>query len=460
MPLPNEFIAAQPAMSAAAAATSDYKALVCVFLNGAMDHANAVPPLGTQYAQFRLDRTPALAPTEASILTLNSTPGCGLNAALPGIRALYNAGDAAIICNVGPLIDPLSKADFGLFYTPGPGRRPYQLQSHSDQQNVWYTERPDSPSESTGWFGRAADLYEPAFNAAQTFPSILSVTGRAVMLESNSRAQYQLRSGINVPVVNGFTTPNFLAVQTDPTGSMQRVNADHWATQGRPNILEREVVDVSNKAMSVAQAVDSAAVGGLLATTFPNTVLGRQLYTVARMIRGRASAGHRRQQFFASLGGWDTHSAPFATTNTALLTQLNDAIVAFNAEMVAQGLNDQVTLFTASDFGRALLPNAEGTDHGWGGHHFIIGGAVSGGRLYNRDAKSGPILNTYPTITLGGPWDAGEGRLIPGIAVTEYAATLLKWFGIPDALSNGVNPMNLVLPLLPNHASRDLGFMG
>jgi uncharacterized protein (DUF1501 family) len=233
----------------------------------------------------------------------------------------------------------------------------------------------------------------------------------------------------------------------------------NWIAQGRANKIEQSINFVQNNTVQYTEAASAASNVAAVTATFPDTSIGNQLASVARMIAGRGASQHRRQMFYVQMGGYDTHSAPYVSVNTALLQQLNDAITAFQAEMVTQGVTNNVTLFTASDFGRALLPNSGGTDHGWGSNHFVIGGAVNGGRLYNRDAKAGPILNTYPTITLGGPWDGGEGRLIPGIAVSEFGATMMKWMGVPDAVSNGVNPMNLLFPLLPNFPSRDLGIM-
>jgi uncharacterized protein (DUF1501 family) len=422
-----------------------------------MDHVNAVPPVGAQYAQFQADRGASLAPPSASILALSNTPGCGLNAALPGIQALYNAGDAAIVCNIGPMIEPLNKTDFGTFGS-GPGPKPYQLYSHNDQQNIWQTDRADAQGEATGWFGRGADLLNAAFNPNATYSALLSIAGRSKMLESYDQNPFQISGSIA-----GSVSPDFAGnigfVQASTANSVFDLGRLNWIAQGRTNKIERSINFVQDNTVQYTGAASAASNVAAVTATFPDTNIGNQLASVARMIAGRGASQHRRQMFYVQMGGFDTHSAPFVSVNTALLQQLNDALTAFQAEMAAQSMANNVTLFTASDFGRALMPNSGGTDHGWGGHHFVIGGAINGGRLYNRDEKAGPILNTYPTITLGGPWDGGEGRLIPGISVSEFGATMMKWMGVPDAVSNGVNPMNLLFPLLPNFPSRDLGIM-
>ncbi len=459
MPVPIDFQNAAAAMTAAAAASgSDYKALVCVFLNGANDCHNTVVPVGAAYAQYQTDRTSAQAIPSANVLSLTATPNCGLHPSLTGLRTIYNAGDAAILCNVGPLVQPMDKTDFGSEFSAGPGIRPYLLFSHEDQQNVWYTSRPDTANEATGFLGRIADLYEPAFNPSQAVPSVLSPGQRLRILQSNDRLSYQIQRSLGTgDIASPFVQQN--GSFSGPTNASINASIADWNASGRGHLLEGEFVASMQRALDYYTLAVTAGGATALATTFPDTPMSRQLYSIARMIRGRASLNHRRQVFFATISGFDTHSGDSLATNAALLTEVDGAIKAFYDEMVSQGLSSNVTLFTASDFGRALAPNGSGTDHGWGGHHFIVGGAVNGGRLFNRDAKNGAILNTFPDITIGGPWDAGQGRLIPQISCSEYGSTLAKWFGIPDALSNGVNPMNLAFPLAPAFAARDLGFM-
>lgn len=466
MTLPTNFIDALPAMAAAAAANggTDYKALVLVFLNGGNDAHNTVVPVGAQYDQYRTDRTADLSIDSASVLPLSNTPTAGLHPSLTGLQTIYDAGKCAILCNVGPLVDPMTKAEYGQHYSPGSNlRRPYQLMSHSDQQNIWHTERGDSPSEGTGWGGRMAELYGPGFNPSEAFPSTLTVAGRTRFMTGYDVNQFSFSSGnstgpsfVDTGVYNGDTT-------VGASSNMQR-SITNWQSWGSTNKLEQELVAIMQRAVQFCTAVGTAGGSTTMNVTFPTTSIGNQLRNIARMIRGRATGVHRRQVYFAQMGGYDLHgfnsSTPVMTEHASLLSQLDAAIKAFYDEMVAQGMSNQVTLFTGSDFGRALKPNGTGTDHGWGGHHFIVGGAVQGGRLYNREVKGGPILNTFPTITLGGPLDSGEGRLLPMVAVSEYYATLAKWFGVPDATSNGVNPMNLIFPLLNNFASRDIGFMG
>jgi uncharacterized protein (DUF1501 family) len=460
MTLPVAFQNAAAAMTSSAAigGGTDYKALVCVFLNGGNDAHNTVIPVGAQYTQYQTDRTASASIASASVLALSGVTDCGLHPSLTGLQTIFNANDMAIVCNVGQLTQPMDKTDWGSSFVPN-AQRPNQLFSHADQQLLWHTGNPASGNEPTGWGGRMADLIDPAFNPTKLVPSTNSIAGRTRYMEGYDTVQYQLAA-------NDSPLPGFPhAINGDwssVANSMWNTTLPVFAGAGKTHILENAVYDVWNRAITYYGTYITALGSSTMTATFPTTSLGYQLKAVARLIRGRSSMQHRRDIFFVQLGGFDLHGgASYATTlstHAGLLTTVDGAIKAFYDEMVAQGLNNNVTTYTASDFGRALLPNGSGTDHGWGGHHFVIGGAVVPGK-YARNAKGGTVGTTFPTITLGGPWDAGEGRLIPTISHAEYAATFSKWMGVPDAVSNGVNPNELVNPYMPAMTARSLGFL-
>ena len=214
-------------------------------------------------------------------------------------------------------------------------------------------------------------------------------------------------------------------------------------TESRAQMLEGELNRVAARAITSEAIVSSALNGVRVTTAFPTTGIGRQLQMVARMIAARSALGQRRQMFFVQQGGYDFHDN-LLTDQSARLRELGDAMAAFYQATATLGVANQVTSFTASDFGRALQHNGRGSDHGWGGHHFVMGGAVQGNRVYGQ----------FPTVALNGPEDSGRGALIPTTSVDEYAATLARWFGV--SLSN----LPVVLPNIGRFASRDLGFMG
>lgn len=442
-----------PAMNAAAASSgSDYKALVAVFLNGGNDSHSTIIPRNAGYAGYASGRG-ALSLAENTVLPLDGTTLAGLHPNLTGLQTLWNSGKLAAVTNVGPLSYPMTKAEYGSDYVPGSAiPRPLQLQSHSDQQLAWNSGLPDDKTPMTGWAGRMFDMVAPAFNPTEVVPGITTIAGRTRFQEGHNVSQYQM--GPDGP--DSFR-PHFDWAANGEARSLAGIRAVWDATHGHP--MEREVARICKRGDLMAGLVRSAATPITLATTFPNTFLGNQLRRVAIMIGARTALSHRRDIFFTQMGGFDTHSGDSLGTHAGLMTQVNDAILAFNTAMVELGVDNQVTLFTMSDFGRNLVPNGSGTDHGWGGHSFVVGGAVVGGRFYNKTEHNVAPTNSFPSYAVGGPHDGGFGRFIPTTSVDEYGATLCKWFGVPDALSNGVNPMNIIFPNLPRFSHRNLGFL-
>lgn len=419
--------------AASAQTAGDHKALVCIFLAGGNDHANTVVPRsGTAYNAYQQAR-PSLALPASSLLPISpsgySGPELGLHPSLSALQPLFGQQRIALMANVGTLTQTITRTQWNS------GRPlvsvPHQLFSHSDQQGAWQTGLPDRASQ-TGWQGRMGDLLASAYNPGSQVSIAMSVAGNNMMQAGSSTIQYQLTTNGAVRVSGP------IPYSTQGVAAMRQL-----MTETRAHLLEGELNRVAARAITSEAVVSSALSGVSLSTTFPATGIGRQLQMVARMIAARSALGQRRQMFFVQHGGYDFHDN-LLTDQSARLRELGDAMAAFYQATAALGVANQVTTFTASDFGRALQHNGRGSDHGWGGHHFVMGGAVQGNRVYGQ----------FPTTALNGPEDSGQGRLIPTTSVDEYAATLARWFGV--SLSN----LPTVLPNINRFASRDLGFMG
>jgi uncharacterized protein (DUF1501 family) len=448
---------------------ADYKALVCLFMNGGNDGNNTVVPVQTpnnsytQYAAVRAAAGLALpaAGQAGGILPITPASGgqYGLHPSLAELQPLFAQNRLAVVCNVGPLVEPLTKAT----YQSGAGRRPVQLFSHSDQINQWLTSVSNDTSQ-TGWGGRTADR-AAALNGSFTFPQMVSIAGVNLFVTG------QTARPLAIPDVGSTTNPSSLA-NVLPLNNPANVNGVNYTTAQNdarraaydqlrgfvgPETLTRAAADITASARQTSLALASAAPA--VATAFPNTGIGRQLLQVARVIKAcsdpAAAAALRvnRQIFFVSIGGFDTHSNQMlANSHAALLTQVSQAMKAFYDATVEMSLADKVTLFTLSDFGRTMQPagsgGAVGSDHAWGNHHFVLGGAVRGGDFYGQ----------YPTLVPGGPDDTDggsnpRGRWIPTLSVEQYAATLSLWYGLSQS------DLPLVFPFIGRFSSSNLGFM-
>lgn len=439
------------------ARAADFKALVCIFLYGGNDGMNTVVPMdATRYGDYARVRA-GLALPLASLGRLGSSD-FGLHPALAALNPLFAAGKMAVQFNVGPLHAPLTKAQ----YRADAGRTeltPPSLFSHSDQQVLWESASTDAQSR-TGWGGRA--------NAALALTSpVISVGGNGHFGLSELAAPLVLpgpgdgfgAAGLSASDVTW--TPNALKLaavnaladqpsETDLAGAFQKQQRDAFALSAQLGPL------VTRKpGQAGSNALIDAAFAPLIANGNVTTGLGKQLYQAAKMLDARATLGGTRQIYFAQLGGFDTHGGQAGSDVTTghhagLLKQLGDALACFQAALTALGLAESVTTFTQSDFGRTFKPNnSAGTDHAWGNHHLVFGGAVKGG-----------FYGQYPTLALGGPDDVGvetweqHGRWIPTSSVDQYAATLLGWMGA----SGG--QLDAILPNLPNFGSaRSLGFL-
>ncbi|CAG0959084.1 hypothetical protein BURK2_00629 [Burkholderiales bacterium] len=420
-------------------AQPDYKALVCVFLFGGFDGNNTVVPLdNTGYGQYAAVRTTAsgINIPQANLLPIqpsNSTTPFGLHPLFTGLQTLFNEGKMAIVANVGTLVQPITKAQYV------PGLIPTSLYSHSDQQVQWQSSISDSISR-TGWGGRIADAMAGS-NAGSPFPTVTSLAGTALFINGSTGTPLALPSSGSFGLSGTGTS----------TSQVARFNAlNAILGQDRSNELVAAAADITKQAIDLSSMVNgivSNANSSIrdLFTVFPsNNSIAQQLYQIAKLIEARGTTGAKRQVFFASLGGFDTHGNQTATLDN-LYGQLVPALKAFYDATARLGVANQVTSFTLSDFGRTLQPaSGGGTDHAWGNHQFVCGGAVKGGALYG----------SYPTLALGGPDDAEKrGRWIPTLAVDQMGATLARWFGVSE--SN----LASVFPNLHRFASSDLGFM-
>jgi len=420
--------------AAAQSAGEDYRALVCVFLFGGNDQTNTVIPFdAAEFSAYAAART-SIARAASDLTSLGAAVSqAGRSFALPNelapLASLYGAGRLAIVANVGPLVVPTTKAQYQNASVPLPPK----LFSHNDQQSVWQSS--GAEGATSGWGGRLADLIV-AGNANQTFTAI-SVTGAAVFLSGRSVLQYQVGTGGSV-AISGLTGPLFGSATA---GQVLR----QLITAPRPTLFEDEYNRVTARSIDANAALASAlAASAAVTAVFPTgNTLADQLKMVARAIAARRALGARRQVFFVSLGGFDTHDFQLRDQPT-LHSTLAAAVSAFYQATVELGVAEQVTTFTASDFGRTLTSNGDGSDHGWGSHHFVIGGAVKGGGIYGR----------FPTIALGTAEDVGSGRLLPSTSVDQYAATLGRWFGV------SATDLSLVVPNIGNFSTTSLGFLG
>ncbi len=426
---------------AAAFDATDYKALVCVFLYGGNDHANTVvtydTPSWTAYRDIRklgsgglaIDRS-ALAATQLNPV---AAPGPGLQFALhpamTGLAQLFNTGRAAVLLNVGPLVRPTTRAQY---LNPDRTRYPLppQLLSHNDQQSVWQAQGPEG--SSVGWGGKLGDL-AMASNGNALF-SCISASGNAVFLTGDTAIQYQISRAGPVPISAATDGPHGL--RSAPYSPQAAALVRSLITESRGHALENEYNRITRRAVEAQVQMSAALAGVALQTPFPGTnTLAAELRVVAQTMAARGALGNRRQVFLVSLGGFDFHDG-LMVDQPVLLGKVSEALSAFHQATVELGVADQVTTFTASDFGRALASNGNGTDHGWGGHHFIVGGAVRGQQFYG----TSPPISIGETGAPQDQWHIGQGRLIPSTSVDQYAATLARWFGVANTELAGILP--------------------
>lgn len=416
----------------------DYRALVCVFLFGGNDSFNMlVPRSQAEYDVYKTSRQ-NLAIERDELLAINPVTSdgvqYGLHPTMTSMQHLFESEAAGFIANVGPLIEPTTRDQF---FNKSVSLPP-QLFSHNDQQDQWLSLK-GRASSKTGWAGRMADLIRTNV-AGQQMATNASLSGTNTFQSADESIGYVM--GPEGPQQFGY-------MSSDPADDLlyqQRLAFLRIVDADYESIYERGYAEVQRRAIesadTVSAAITEAENSGAITTVFPPGQLGTQLSTVAKLIASRDSLQMQRQIFFVATGGFDSHDNQ-ADDQPGLLANISESIRAFYDATVELGVADNVTTFTQSDFGRTLTSNGDGTDHAWGGNQLVVGGAVNGRDIYG----------TYPLLQLGGADDVGGGRMIPTTSADQFAATLARWFGIPDA------DLDIVAPHIDNFALRDLGFM-
>jgi uncharacterized protein (DUF1501 family) len=450
-------------VAAASTLTADYKAIVCLYLGGGNDSSNMVLATdASSWASYQAARSNGgaasialplgsllpIVPITPQVDAVVGPRAFALHPSMAPIQALFDAGRAAVIANVGPLIEPIADK---VAYRNSAIRKPANLFSHSDQTAQWHSTDPAKPIY--GWGGRMGDAIKTS-NTKQNFTCISS-SGNSVFLAGETINQYQISSNGTAVPIGGLT--NLFGASNQP---LQPIITNIAAS----NLFEREHATVVQRSIVAQTDLNSVLTATAISVPAPaqyinpNTnvaatnSLATQLRTVARIIAGQTTLAAHRQVFFVSIGGFDTHDAQLIN-QADLMARLAHAVSYFDGVLAVSPLGDirsNVTLFTASDFGRTFTSNGDGTDHGWGSHHFVVGGAVKGKEIY------GSFPQTAVTNTIAGvdnPLDVGSGSTIPTISVDQYAGTLAKWFGLSPA------EITSVFPNLANFPLQDLGFM-
>jgi len=412
---------------------SDYKCLVNIFLFGGNDSFNLLAPTSdAEYNVYAASRQNlAIARSDLLTITPDNPDGAsyGYHPAAGALQSLFESGDSALIANVGPLIEPVTKSQ----YLEGSVVLPPQLFSHNDQQAQWQSLKGTS-SLATGWGGRVADLFTA------------NTSGQLIALNTSTFGTNLFQAGaVSIPYTVSTTGANtYGAFDSDAALATERRAAfETYLDSSFENVHARALAAVHKRSLASADLVNQAlALAPVLSTVFPPSFLGAQLNIIARLIAVRDQFQMCRQMFFAGAGGFDTHDDQ-NELQPGLLGDVADSIQAFQLAMLELGVNDKVVSFTQSDFGRTLTSNGDGTDHGWGGHQIVTGGPVLGRKIYGQ----------MPILEIGGNDDATGGRIIPTTAADQYAATLAQWFGVesPD--------LGMIAPNIANFGAVNLGFL-
>jgi uncharacterized protein (DUF1501 family) len=436
------------AISKAAAATPvGFRAIVCLFFYGGNDHTNTFIPYDTtSWGEYNTARQ-ALAIPQAQLTATATGPVASqggrefaFHPALTAFKTHWDAGKLAVVANVGPLVVPIANRTQ---YNSSSFQKPPKLFSHNDQQSVWQSYRPIGEGSRIGWGGRIGDLLMSQNSSPNnTLFTCISVGGNSVFLSSDGGV-IQYRVGTNGPA----SISSISGTIYGSTGTTASTAYRSLITGTSPNLLENELGVITDRSINANQLMSTALQGApALNPAVPaNNSLASQLALVARTISVADVLGTNRQVFLVSLGGFDNHDF-LLNDHAARLIQVNNAVAAFYQWLVQLGVQDQVTLFTASDFGRTLTSNGDGSDHGWGAHHFVLGGAVQGGNVYG----------TFPPTTFnsaGNQLDIGQGNLIPQVSVDQYAATFAHWLGVSDP------NLQVVVPNIVNFSPSYLPFL-
>lgn len=416
-------------LPALAQSGSNYKALVCVFLFGGNDSNNTVVQMDDTNFQAYSSIRGSLALTTSELtapVTAASGQPISFHSQLPDIASMFASKELAVVANVGPLVQPLTRAQYQSAQLP----IPVNLFSHPDQQLAWQTSIAQG-SSPTGWAGRVADYLAASKINSSNFPAFFSVAGNVVEGSGASTQPVALAPGGSLSLAGP-------AAGIKTIDSLLTTNYGVSLTQAANDTLANSVADAS--ALTAALAKSTA-----FKTVFPTTSIGAQMKQIAQIIQVQSYLGMSRQIFFASLGSFDTHALEIETLNT-LYGQLSPALAAFYNATLEMGVAQNVTTFTESDFSRTFQPTTtDGSDHAWGSHHLVFGGAVQGGQIFGQ----------FPELELAGPNDTDtRGRWIPTTSIDQYGATLCTWFGLPSSA------LATVFPNLANFTTSNVGFMG
>jgi uncharacterized protein (DUF1501 family) len=425
-------------MNALASTSVPYEALVCIFLAGGNDSHNMVVPIATaqqNYSLYAAGRQSLALPQAGLRPIQDGSDTYGLHPLMPEIANLYSAGNAAIVANLGMLVQPTTRQ---IYQNQNGATLPSQLFSHSDQTNQWQSAIPNGTSP-TGWGGRVEDTLQQPYNSGAGFTPITATTGCGLFCTGQQTFAATVPVG-GVSLLQGANSASRLAAV------QQMLTFDNGL----------KLVQAANanltRGVGFSTTLTNALAGVTITTPFPASLIASQLQTVAKIMKIRAALGVQRQVFFCQLGGFDTHGAQLGTQDP-LLQQLSQALGAFYTALSQEvGTDKNTVTFTASEFGRTLQPNGNGgTDHAWGGHHLVIGtSAAQGGPLYG--AK---IYGKFPSLALNGGDDANtRGTLVPTTSVDQYAATMAQWFGVVDP-----NNINSIFPYVHNFTTNNLGFL-
>ncbi len=405
---------------ASAPATGEYRALVCLFLSGGNDSFNMlVPREASAYAAYQASRTGlALPPGYLHDISPVGLPNFGVHGAMPEIADLFQSGKAAFVANVGTLVEPVqNRTQVAL----ASRLLPQGLYSHSDQTEQWQTAIATSRS-GAGWSGRMADLLKD-LNSNQFVPMQISLDGANNFQTGHSVSEYAITPDGAIGL-SGYNTA--WSQYQDLQNSMSAA-VDSQLAQKHVNLLAQTFNKSKRQALDAFNLFTQATSGALPGeAAFPDTPLGNRLKMVAKAIKGRNTLGHQRQTFFVKRDGWDHHDEVL-TNQEVMLGEVSAAIAAFHNSLTLMGLQDQVCLFTASDFGRTLTSNGRGSDHAWGGNQLVVGGGVQGKRIFGTYPNLAVNPNSGPEVN---PLDTGRGRFIPTTSCDVFFAELALWLGV------------------------------
>lgn len=435
----------------------DYRALVCIFLFGGNDSFNMlIPHAQDEYAIYEASRVGihnpgtnplglAIARDALGVITDRAGKSWGLNPECAAMKPLFDAGELAFLANVGTLVEPITKAEFR-----ARGKAfPSYLYSHNDQQRQWMRGHSTNTRIGNGWGGMAGDRLARFNSGLSALPPTISIAGNNLYQSGASVLPYAVAQG-------GPTRLNYFRADSGNADRIRREALASLVQASYPPVMASHFGVVGESSMVVNEALRVAldpANGGDIATAFPQHGLANQLRMIARMIKVSqgAAIGHKRQIFFASLGGFDTHENQMAANNhPRLLRELSTALAAFRDGLNEIGMQRNVVTFTMSDFARTLNSNGNGTDHAWGGVQLVMGGAApNGGPVHGRR-----VWGDYPLLELDGAQSVGRGRMIPTMSLQQMGATLAGWMGVAES------DLDLIFPGLGNFPTRRLGFLG